>query len=149
MPSRPPRDNDSVIRAIRAANVVGFLLAALVLFVLAVTPETSDAGLVFLSWLLVFGAATIVAEHHVLEAARNVLPGVSVSDLVSPLGRRAVRLDPDAYFAPEDYAVYRRRSRLLLATAVIGVVALVGVSALTLVGDFRAALSSHPTAEAR
>lgn len=130
-------DNDSVIAMVQVVNVTGFLLAAVILFSLAIHPQTSDAGLAFLTWLLVFGTAAIVAEHRMLLAARHVLAGVSLAELFTRRGRRRLRRDPSAYFGEAEYRRYRSRRRALLMTALAGIVALVAVSVGTLVDDVR------------
>lgn len=135
-------DNDAMIRTIRMVNVIAFGSAGVMLFALSVHPASDDAGLAFLSWLAVFGTVALIAEHQVLEAARAVLPGVSVAWLFTRAGRRALRSDPEHYFIAEDYARFRSRYRALAVVAAVAAVALLGVGYFTVADDVRSAAAT-------
>lgn len=131
-----------ILATLAIVHAVAFVVAGLVLFGLAVNPPTQRAGLHFLAWLLVFGGATLFAEHALLNAAAGVRDGADVGFLLSRDGRRMLKHDPASLFdAPALEAFERARTRLRL-TAGVALVVLTGLAAANLVTSVREALAA-------
>ena len=100
-------------------------MAATTLFALSVHPLTTEVGLLFFVWLTLTGTTVLVFEERALRAAAALKPSVSATELFGRRGRRNLKRDPEQFFEPEAYLVYRRRARQVTVVGVLSAVALV------------------------